>query len=431
MKISTFSIDVTPPVGVPIAFGINEKVGSPIYIRGIIIDDSRTRIVMASADFIYICGKAYVQMKKTIAKAAGTTPGNVFLHAVHQHDSMRFFLELNPFFKKYVGRECISLSYYREVISKLEKYVRAASRKMLSVKSMATAERRISGLASNRRLLNENGKVYAMRFSLCSDPEKRKKPVGRIDPLLRSIGFIGRKNTPIAILHFYASHPIILDRRNMVSADVPGVALNYIKENPGFGKDALNIYFNGCGANITFGKYFIPPQEKSLKLLGERLGKSLQENCNHLEEKPMGPVSFKHSRFDFPLAPDIKEGKIKKQIANKENVSLSAKACIGLAVEKEWHKWKNPQISRISLGSEINIMSFPAETVVEYQLYAQSLIPEKFLACAAYGNGIYYYIPTKKMFEEGGYESTYGTITTPEIEKNMKKAIVACLSGSG
>jgi hypothetical protein len=427
MKIATFTVDVTPPIGNPIAFGINEKMDSPIYVRGAVIDDGQKRIVLASADFIYIWGKAHEQMKKMMAKAAGTVSKNVFLHSIHQHDSVRISLELNEVFKKYKGVECTPLPYYKEINERLKESIEAAVGRMRKVKCMATAERRISGLASNRRLLDENGKVYAMRYSRCTDPKLQKESIGIIDPTLRSIGFIGRNNEPVAIMHFYASHPMTAYGRNMVGADVPGVALDYLKKHSASGKDTLNIYFTGCGGNVTFGKYSISPPQKSLRLLGERLGKALLANCNSLEEKPMGLISLKHSRFEFPLDPQITEEAMLKKIEEAKEPNLALRASTHLTIKKNWDKWKTPCISRISFGQEINMLSIPAETVVEYQLYAQSLVPEKFLACTAYGNGIYHYIPTKAMYDEGGYEPEYGAVTTAEVEEKMKKAIYESL----
>ena len=91
-KIAPFVVDITPPIGHAIAYGINEKVDSNIYIRGVVIDDSRTRVVIASGDVIYFSFSAYDKMVATLAEAAGTVPENIFLTAVHQHDSVEMKL---------------------------------------------------------------------------------------------------------------------------------------------------------------------------------------------------------------------------------------------------------------------------------------------------------------------------------------------------
>ena len=43
-------------------------------------------------------------------------------------------------------------------------------------------------------------------------------------------------------------------------------------------------------------------------------------------------------------------------------------------------------------------------TVVEYQLRAQQLQPERFVAVAAYGDDGTWYVPVKEEYPHGGYE---------------------------
>ncbi|MDR2116982.1 MAG: twin-arginine translocation signal domain-containing protein, partial [Planctomycetaceae bacterium] len=96
LKIVTFKVDVTPPIGEPLAYVPNEKVETPIYVSGVVLDDGKTRAVWVSCDYIYICGESYNKWVETIAEQAGTVKENVFLHSVHQHDSIRWAPEYNP-----------------------------------------------------------------------------------------------------------------------------------------------------------------------------------------------------------------------------------------------------------------------------------------------------------------------------------------------
>ena len=127
LKVAQFTVNITPPLGTPLAYVPNDKIDSPIFVRGIIIDDGTSRAVWASADVIYFTGKAYRQTKSLIAKAAQTTPAKVFLHAVHQHDSMRFSIELNEFYERF-DTTCIPMEYYRQVHQKLQQAICAAIR---------------------------------------------------------------------------------------------------------------------------------------------------------------------------------------------------------------------------------------------------------------------------------------------------------------
>jgi hypothetical protein len=59
------------------------------------------------------------------------------------------------------------------------------------------------------------------------------------------------------------------------------------------------------------------------------------------------------------------------------------------------------------------MLHLPGEAFVEYQLYAQSLCPDDFIAVAAYGELGTGYICTDKAFAEGGYEPTQSFVGPP------------------
>jgi len=420
MRLAVFKVDITPPIGFPLAYGVNNKIDSHIYMSGIILDDGNKRIVFVSADVIGISGDAHIYLRKIIAKASETSVSNVFLHAVHQHDSIRIKFNFECVAKAHGIEPFIIKDFFDGIMKKIVDAVKkSVSDKWVSIVDIGTSESRLSGLASNRRLLDENGKVHAMRWSMTCDKDLQDEPVGVIDPILRTLTFNNKQGKPVAALHFYASHPMAAYRRNMVGADVPGVARDYAGKH--YGKDVLNIYFNGCGGNVTFGKFAINPPEKSLKILGERLGKGIIRNLNSYDRHPVSKIKIKKASFEIPFMTKIERDRVYRAFPDDKVASIIVEEWTNL--KKEWDKWRKVEISRISIGDDIHILSMFGETVVEYQLYAQSLIPEKFLACAAYSNSIYDYIPTAIMFDEGGYETDAGSFTTPDIELLYKEAI--------
>jgi hypothetical protein len=67
-------------------------------------------------------------------------------------------------------------------------------------------------------------------------------------------------------------------------------------------------------------------------------------------------------------------------------------------------------------------LHLPGEAFIQYQLYAQGLRPEDFIATAAYGELGTGYICTDKAFSEGGYEPTQSFVGPPS-EARLKAAI--------
>lgn len=427
LKIAPFCVEITPPVGTPLAYVPNDKEDSPIYVRGLVFDDGQTRAVWAVADIIFYWGKAYHETRALLAKAAQTTVAKVFLHAVHQHDSMRFATELNACYQRF-NAVCIPVDYYqgvnRDLRLAVEKAVRPRGGTWRRVARVSTAERRVAGLAANRRILDEHGKCRAMRFSMCADDALKREPTGVIDPLLRTVAFHDRVGRLIAAMHFYASHPMGAYRRNQVGSDVPGVARDYVSRctDP----DALHLYFTGCGGNVTFGKYHLNSDE-TIRVLGERLGRYMLDNMHGLIDVPIGPLSFKTARFEIPLKADMNDALLSRKIEAARNPAEACGPGMGMITLKHWKRWSRPSVSRMSIGPDVHFLSLPGETVVEYQLYAQGFIPEQFLAAAAYGDCTYGYIPTAAMYDEGGYEPERGAICSRDVEPRYRKAIAAVL----
>lgn len=62
--------------------------------------------------------------------------------------------------------------------------------------------------------------------------------------------------------------------------------------------------------------------------------------------------------------------------------------------------------------NQTSLVHFPAESFIEYQLRAQSMTPDRFVACATYGDGGPWYIPTKESYPQGGYEVSVAWCST-------------------
>jgi hypothetical protein len=428
-RISTFRVDVTPPIGHSTGCSVNLKVDSPLYVRGLIIDDGAARAVLAVVDFLGLGGRAYAEWQRRIARAAGTTPARVLLHSVHQHDAVWVRLEADDILSRAGFKPAIALAYWRDISARLERAVRAAAapRRWQKVRALATAERRLSELAANRRLVGPDGKVWGMRFSMCRERKFKREPVGKIDPILRTVGFLGDRGQVLATMHFYATHPQVAYSRNMAGSDVPGVALGRLEK--ALGGRGMHLYFTGCGADVTYGKYTFPDKEKSLRVIGARLGAGLVANVRNLEAVPGGPLVFARARFDPPVDRRCTERKVERQIRRSKNADEAHWPATVLAFLRERRqKRAQPEIVRMSLGPAVHLLSLPSEVVVEYQLYAQALVPDQFLACAAYGDYRYFYLPTAAMYAEGGYEPKVGPYT-PAIEAALKGAIAGTLGG--
>ncbi|MCH2203770.1 MAG: hypothetical protein MK102_17520 [Fuerstiella sp.] len=67
---------------------------------------------------------------------------------------------------------------------------------------------------------------------------------------------------------------------------------------------------------------------------------------------------------------------------------------------------------------------------MEYQLRGQASTPNRFVACAAYGDGGPWYIPTEEAWSQGGYAVRVAWCA-PEIDQILTTGIESLLSIAG
>jgi hypothetical protein len=72
-------------------------------------------------------------------------------------------------------------------------------------------------------------------------------------------------------------------------------------------------------------------------------------------------------------------------------------------------------LSELRLG-QASILHLPGELFVEYQLFAQRLRPDLFVAMAAYGDYGPGYIGTRIAYTQGGYETGAASRVAPDVE---------------
>ncbi len=81
----------------------------------------------------------------------------------------------------------------------------------------------------------------------------------------------------------------------------------------------------------------------------------------------------------------------------------------------------------LSLG-DARVLFMPGELFVEYQLEAQRLLPDRFVAMAAYGDYGPAYIGTEVSYAQGGYETQpNSSFVAPAVEGVLTRAIAELL----
>jgi hypothetical protein len=248
-------------------------------------------------------------------------------------------------------------------------------------------------------------------------------PEGLIDPWLRTVTFFDGEK-PLVRLHFYASHPQGFYGDGRATSDTVGLARLLMENDEG----VPQIYFTGCEGNVTPGKYNDGSPD-SRAALGNRIYTAMEHAITRTQKFLVQKLIWKTADVNFPLRtePEWSEAVFRKNIADTNaRPEVRIKAALGLAWIERWKK--NPLVDLHALAvGPVTLLSLPGEAFVEYQLYAQSLRPNDFIAVAACGEAGPGYICTDTALSEGGYEPTFSRVG-PATESRLKDAIAKLLA---
>lgn len=422
LSIATFDIDVTPPIGADMAYDPVVKTWDmSLRARGIVLMGADDPIVLCAFDWIGIGNGGYDAFRQALADAASTTPDCVALHCVHQHDAPGCDFTAEELLNSHnIDASRYEGDFSRDVLARLKQAVQTSLTSAQPVTHLGLGQAEVEEVASNRRILGEDGKVRVTRFTTCKDPAIRAEPEGVIDPMVSLISF-WNEETPVAVLSYYACHPQSYYRTGIPNPDFPGVA-RFLRQMAV--PSALHVHFNGAGGNLGAGKYNDGSHENRL-ILAERLADGMRRAWEATVKTPITPkdVGWNIEPAAIPPAPWISMETLEKEMVEQEDP-----ACIlGTATRLAWlqrcaagHKI---DITCLTLGNA-RVVHMPGELCVEYQLGAKAARPDLFVTMAAYGDYAPGYICTTKAYSQGGYEaSERASNVAPETEPVLMEAV--------
>src|SRR5690606_16969250 len=71
LRVGTFDVDVTPPIGSPVAYAPTRKIDDPISARGVVLLGAGQPIVLCAVDYLGISNSGYDRWRETLAEAVG------------------------------------------------------------------------------------------------------------------------------------------------------------------------------------------------------------------------------------------------------------------------------------------------------------------------------------------------------------------------
>jgi len=422
LRVATFTCDVTQPLdGHPLIWLVRVKeVETPLLAKGIVLEDGDQRYVICALDWCGVCNSTHDLFRQKLAKGAGVDVSHVALQTVHQHTAPYTDSDAQRLLDKTENPPLFAdLKFLDELTDRLAKAVKQSLDRLEPFDSIGTGQAKVDRVASSRRIITPDGKFHG-RMSSTRKPELQALPEGYIDPMLKTIT-LAKGDKPLVRIHYYATHPQSFYGDPRTCYDVPGFARERLQKK----ENVFHIYFNGCGGDVAMGKYNNASREARTALT-ERLYAGMEASVASTRFVPAGKIIWRTT--DLLLPPR----------ENAEKLAASNRAAIGdpkvrprtrairacrLAFNE---RIERPiQLSSLEMGN-VHILHLAGECMVHYQLYAQSVKPEDFVAVAAYGDLGPGYVCTEQSFSEGGYEpsaSRSGSKAEPVVKAAIRKLL--------
>ncbi len=426
-RLASFSADVTVPMGHGMMGGawLSKSVADPLFAKGVVLLGGDKPIVLVSVDWCEIRNEAYDRWRTLLAEAAGTEPVRVLVSCTHVHDAPVADLEAERILiaNKCVGTVC-DVKFHEEAVLRVAAALRESLKSARPVTHIGLGSARVEKVSSNRRYELPGGGVAYNRMSSNRNVIAADAPEGDVDPMLKTLSF-WNENTPLAALSSYAVHPMSYYGGGEVSADFPGIARRRRQEDlPG----VAQIYFSGCSGNVTAGKYNTGARENRPVLAG-RLYQAMAEAWRDTKKIPLTQIQFRAVPLrleprDEPAGFTV-EGS-QKLLGPETKPFAQCLAAMNLSWRRRADAGHKLDVPVVDFGAA-QFLLMPAESYVEYQLFAQQARPDSFVMVAGYGESAPGYIPIERAWAEKDSNLGDWCWVAKGSEARMKAAIEAVL----
>jgi len=421
LRVATFDVDATPPLGSPVAYTRARKIDDPLSARGIILLGAGNPIVLCAVDWIGIGNSGHQIWREQLAEAAGTTPDRVAVHVLHQHDGPRCDFSAEELLTAVgAGNLKFDAVFARQTIKRVSEAIRASLDKTQPITHIGVGQAKVEKVASNRRILGPDGKVQYVRPSSSRNPILFELPEGLVDPYVKIVS-LWNGEQPVVCLSYYACHPQSYYGKGDVTCEFIGIARNQRQEE----LKVPHVHFNGAGGNVAAGKYNDGMPE-TRKVLTSRFHDGLRRAWEATKKQPLptDAVEWRVAPVDVPVRDTVVESKLMETLKDETaDIGDRARAATKLSFLHRRKEGIPIELACLKLG-DAYILHMPGELFVEYQLAAQKLRPDDFVCMAAYGDYGTGYIGTEIAYSQGGYETGPNVSNTaPQVEKVLMDGV--------
>jgi neutral ceramidase len=414
--------DITPALGGRMSGYFHERLSTgvhdPLQAKALVLKGD-SAIALVGCDLIGVPRETALKARQRAAAASGIAADRIMIAGTHTHTGPLYFgARKDQWHAETLARDGRDPAWQPDYPDKLADAIASAVKKAAEncrpvTLEIMTAEQQ--GLSFNRRFHMKGG--GPVRFNPGKMNPDILRPAGPIDPevhfmLVRNV----EDSNPICGLTVF---PLHLDTvgGTEYAADFP----HYLERTlrGAFGADFISLFGNGACGDINHVDVSHKGRQRGheeAERIGTTLGKTILGAIDQLKPIEKPAITARRSVLEVPMRP-VSAEEIKKAEATLARVEsgkvpflehVAATAVMKRTLREGKHLDAEVQVFRI--GEEVAITTLPGEIFVDLGLAIKAASPYRHTLVIELANGYPGYIPTRKAFEEGSYETVNSLI---------------------
>jgi neutral ceramidase len=372
-----------------------------------LMDGSGNRVVLVTADLLGFPRALTEEVSQRAKKSYGLKREQILFNASHTHTGPVLGGSLAGAYDLDAEQTDAITKYTDQLKGELVALIGKAIEDLAPAK--LSFGRGVAPFAMNRRQMTPNGVIIGVNPDGVVD---REVPVLRIESPAGNLR---------GIVFGYACHNTTLTGEfYLYSGDYSGFAQEAIeKSHPG----AVSLYVAGCGADVN------PAPRSKLELAqehGETLAKSVDQVLSGSLTSLKGPIKSVIGDVAIPFSPAPTKEEFQARLNDNNAFRRRHAERMLQRLERDGKLIsKYPYTIQIIRIGDLKLIALAGEVVTDYSLRLKRELGGN-LWVAGYSNDLCSYIPSARMFKEGGYEVIESMIYydlpgpyQPEIEEKI------------
>ena len=408
--------DITPPLGYRMAGYFSERLNTgthdPLRAKAIVLRQGGERAALIFCDILGVPLEVSSEARKKAEAATGIPASNILIAATHSHTGPLYSGPMRKYFHDRAVAErgsdpCEKVDYAAHLVSGIAAAVKEADAAAKPA-TFAVSVAEHPGLAFNRRFFMKDGSV---RFNPGILNPDIVRAAGPTDPQVRAVFVRGAAgDRPVAAIVNFALH---LDTTGGTeySADYPFYLERSLRSS--LGEKFLLLFGTGTCGDINH--IDVTRKERPRP---DEIGSRLAAAVLAAAEKPIArpALAVRREVVSVPLQHCTPEQLAQarediKKVGTRELPFLKqVEACKIVSLEMRGGETAPLEVQVFRLAPDVAVVGLPGEVFVDLGLAVRQASPFPVTLVIELCNDAPGYIPTRKAFAEGSYETVNSVI---------------------